>query len=295
LLLSTGTLALMTTPKLIAVTGSTGALGGRVATRLAAAGVRQRLVVRDPARAPDLPDVEIAQATYDDPDALREAFAGTDAVFLVSAAEHPDRVRQHLTAVDAVAAAGVDRVVYTSFLRAAPDATFTLARHHWLTEERLRERGLAYTALRDSMYLDFLPFMAGAEGVIRGPAGEGRVAPVARDDIADVAVAVLLGEGHERATYDVTGAALQTMAEWAAELSEVSGRPVAFHDETLEEARQSRAAYGAPDWEVEGWITSYLAIAAGELAGVSDTVARLAGHPPTTLRQLLERDPSLLG
>ena len=163
----------MTSPSLIAVTGSTGALGGRVAARLAAAGVRQRLVVRDPARAPDLPNVEIAQATYDDADALREAFAGTDAVFLVSAAEHPDRVRQHLTAVDAVAAAGVDRVVYTSFLGAAPDATFTLARHHWATEERLREHDLAYTALRDSMYLDFLPFMAGAEGVIRGPADDG--------------------------------------------------------------------------------------------------------------------------
>jgi NAD(P)H dehydrogenase (quinone) len=282
------------TPDLIAVTGSTGALGGRVAARLAAAGIRQRLVVRDPSRAPDLPNVEIAQATYDDADALRDAFAGTDAVFLVSAAEHLGRVRQHLTAVDAVAAAGVDRVVYTSFLGAAPDATFTLARHHWATEERLRERGLAYTALRDSTYLDFLPFMAGPEGVIRGPAGEGRVAPVARDDIADVAVAVLLSDGHEQATYDVTGGALHTLAEWAAELSEVSGRPVTFLDETVEEAWQSRASYGAPDWEVEGWIASYLAIAAGELAVVSDTVERLGGHPPTTLRQLVERDPSLL-
>jgi NAD(P)H dehydrogenase (quinone) len=284
----------MTTPELIAVTGSTGALGGRVAARLAAAGVRQRLVVRDPARAPALPNVEIAQATYDDADALRDAFAGTDAVFLVSAAEHPDRVRQHLTAVDAVAAAGVERVVYTSFLRASPDATFTLARHHWATEERLRERDLAYTALRDGVYLDFLPFMAGAEGVIRGPAGGGRVAMVARDDIADVAVAVLLADGHERATYDVTGGALHTMAEYAAELSEVSGREVTFEDETIEQAWQSRASYGAPDWEVEGWITSYTSIASGELAVVSDTVARLAGHPPTTLRQLVERDPSLV-
>jgi uncharacterized protein YbjT (DUF2867 family) len=276
------------------VTGSTGALGGRVAARLAAAGVRQRLVVRDPARAPDLPNIEIAQATYDDADALRAAFAGTDAVFLVSAAEHPERVRQHLTAVDAVAAAGVERVVYTSFMNASPDATFTLARHHWATEERLREHDLAYTALRDSMYLDFLPFMAGAEGVIRGPADGGRVAMVARDDIADVAVAVLLGDGHERATYDVTGAALHTMAEYAAELSEVTGRTVTFVDETIEQAWQSRASYGAPDWEVEGWITSYTAVASGELAVVSDTVERLAGHPPTTLRQLVERDPSLV-
>jgi uncharacterized protein YbjT (DUF2867 family) len=284
----------MATPTLIAVTGSTGALGGRVAARLAPAGVRQRLVVRDPARAPDLPNVEIVQATYDDAAALRDAFAGADAVFLVSAAEHPDRVRQHLTAVDAVAAAGVERVVYTSFLRASPDATFTLARHHWATEERLQEHDLAYTALRDSMYLDFLPFMAGAEGVIRGPADDGRVAMVARDDIADVAVAVLLGDGHERTTYDITGAALHTMAEYAAELAEVSGREVTFEDETIEQAWQSRASYGAPDWEVEGWITSYTSIASGELAVVSDTVARLAGHPPTTLRQLAERDPSFV-
>jgi NAD(P)H dehydrogenase (quinone) len=117
---------------------------------------------------------------------------------------------------------------------------------------------------------------------------------VARDDIADVAVAVLLADGHERATYDITGGALHTMAEYAAELSEVSGREVTFEDETIEQAWQSRASYGAPDWEVEGWITSYTSIASGELAVVSDTVARLAGHPPTTLRQLVERDPSLV-
>ena len=192
----------MSQPGFVAVTGATGAVGGRVARLLAERGVRQRLVVRDPSRAPDLPGSEVAQATYDDADALKAAFTGVDAVFLVSAAEHPERIRQHLTAVDAVADAGVDRVVYTSFLGASPECTFTLGRHHWLTEERLRERDLAYTALRDSLYLDFMSFLAGADGVIRGPAGDGALAPVARDDVADVAVAVLLGDGHERTSYD---------------------------------------------------------------------------------------------
>ncbi len=284
----------MSGPGFIAVTGATGVLGGRVARLLAERGVRQRLVVRDPSRAPELPDAEVAQATYDDADALRAAFAGVDAVFLVSAAEHPERVRQHLTAVDAIADAGVDRVVYTSFVNAAPDATFTLARHHWITEERLRERDLAYTALRDGMYLDFVPFMAGSEGVVRGPAGDGRFAPVARDDVADVAVAVLLGDGHERATYDVTGARLQTFDELVAELSAIVGRPVTYERETIEQAWASRASYGAPDWEVEGWVSSYAAIAAGELAVVADTVERLAGHPPLTLAELVERHPDLV-
>jgi uncharacterized protein YbjT (DUF2867 family) len=278
----------------VAVTGATGGVGGRVARRLAEQGVRVRLVVRDPARAPALPGAEVVQATYDDAEALRAAFAGTEAVLLVSAAEHPQRVRQHLTAVDAVADAGVHRVVYTSFLGAAQDATFTLARHHWATEQRLRERGLGYTALRDSLYLDFVPSMVGADGVIRGPAGEGRVAPVARDDVADVAVAVLLQDGHEQTTYDVTGAELSTFADLAAQLSALSGRSVTFHDETLDEAWASRAGYGAPDWQVEGWITTYTAVAAGELAVVSDSVSRLTGHPPLAMPDLLAREPTLL-
>jgi uncharacterized protein YbjT (DUF2867 family) len=91
----------MTSP-LIAVTGSTGHLGGHLAARLTAAGSRQRLVVRDADRAPRLDGAEVAVATYDDVDAMVAAFAGADTVVLVSAAEHPERVppttlRQMLT------------------------------------------------------------------------------------------------------------------------------------------------------------------------------------------------------
>ncbi len=287
--LAAGVVAVAMTSPLIAVTGSTGHLGGHVAARMAAAGARQRLVVRDPGRAPRLDGAEVAVATYDDVDALTAAFAGVDTVLLVSAAEHPERVQQHYNAVDAAAAAGVRRVVYTSFVGAAADSVFLLGRHHWLTEQRVRESGVAWTFLRDQFYLDFVPFLAGDRGVIAGPAGDGVFAPVARVDVADVAATVLLdGTGaHDGETYDVTGGRLASMAEWAAELADVTGRPVAYVDETEEEAYASRAQYGAPHWEVEGWVTSYQSIAAGEAAVVSDTVERLAGHPPTTLRQLL--------
>lgn len=47
---------------IVAITGSTGALGGRVAARLAERGMRQRLIVRDAAKAPQL-DAEIAIAS----------------------------------------------------------------------------------------------------------------------------------------------------------------------------------------------------------------------------------------
>jgi NAD(P)H dehydrogenase (quinone) len=276
----------------IGVTGATGALGGRVAAQLAERGIAQRLVVRAAARAPSLPGAEVAEVPdYADGDAMRRALEGVETLFLVSAGEHPDRVSLHRSAVDAAAAAGVERVVYTSFLGAAPDATFTFARDHFHTEEHIRAAGLRSTCLRDSMYLDYVPFFAGADGVIRGPAGSGRVGAVARDDIADVAVVALLDAQHDGRAYEVTGREAITLAEAAEVLSRVAGREVVYVEETLEEARASRAPSGAPDWEIEGWVTSYAAIADGSLDVVTDTVARLAGHEPMTLSEFLEAHP----
>jgi uncharacterized protein YbjT (DUF2867 family) len=287
------------TTDLIAVTGATGALGGRVARRLARLGVAQRLVVRDPSRAPLLEGVPLAgahvvtAAAYGDADAMRTALTGVGTVLLVSASESADRVVQHLTAVDAAVAAGVGRIVYVSFLAAAPDATFSLARHHFATEERIRSHGVPFTFLRDSLYADVFPYFVGADGVIRGPAGEGRIAPVARDDIADAAVTVLLdGTEHTGHTYDLTGPAAVTLDEIAADISQAAGVPVTYHRETLPEAYGSRAGYGAPDWEVEGWVTSYAAIATGEMDVVTDHVERLAGHPSMSMAQYLEHNPA---
>src|SRR5215211_6096259 len=277
----------------IAVTGATGGLGGRVARRLAERGVGQRLVVRDPGRAPELAGAEVAAASYDDPGSLRRAFEGTRTLLMVSASEDPDRLRLHANVVDAAADAGVEGVVYTSFFGAAPDCSFTFGRDHWHTEELIKGGGLRFTMLRNNLYLDFLPLMVGADGVIRGPAGDGRVAAVARDDIADVAAAVLLegGDRHDGRSYDLTGPEALTMAEAAQRLSELAGRTVTYHPETLEEAYASRASYGAPDWEVDGWVTTYVAIANGELEGISDDIATVAGHPPMSLADFLRANP----
>ena len=278
---------------MIGVAGATGGLGSRVAARLAERGVEQRLIVRDPARAPSLPGAEVVQAAgYDDSEAMRRAFDGVDVLFLPSAGEHPDRVNAlHRPAVEAAVAAGVERLVYTSFLGAAPDCTFTFGRDHFHTENLIREAGIGFTFLRDSIYLDFVPFFAGADGVIRGPAGDGRVAAVARDDIADVALAALLSDEHAGAAYELSGGEAFTMTEAAEIITRETGREVRFVNETLEEARESRRPSGAPDWEIEGWVTTYAAIAAGELDVVTDHVERIAGHPPMTLPELLERHP----
>ncbi len=272
----------------LGVTGSTGALGRLVARALAEQGVEQRLLVRDPARAPELPGASLARTSYADPELARASLQGVTILFMVSGAEAEDRLAQHRTFVDAAADAGVEHVVYTSFLGAAQDCTFTLGRDHWATEEHVRSRGLAHTFLRDSFYLDFLPELVGEDGVIRGPAGDGRVAAVTRADIARSAVAVLTDPAaHRDRTYDLTGPEALSFAEVAALLSEHTGRPVTYHDETIEEAYASRLRWPAPPWQYDAWVSTYTAIAAGELATVTDHVRELTGRAPTGLAAYL--------
>jgi NAD(P)H dehydrogenase (quinone) len=163
-----------------------------------------------------------------------------------------------------------------------------LARDHWATEEHLRASGLTHTILRDNLYADFFPFMVGEDGVIRGPAGDGRVAAVAQDDIAAVAARVLTEpDRHAGQTYNLTGPESLMMSEVAATITQVSGRPVTFHNETVSEAYASRATYGAPEWQVDAWVSTYTSIAAGEMAEVSGDVEAITGRPATRLLDLL--------
>lgn len=276
---------------MIAITGATGALGGRVARLLADLG--PRLVVRDPSRAPATTgDVRVCE--YDDRGAADAGLAGVDTLLLVSAAESATRRAQHRTMIAAAAGAGVRHLVYTSFAGAAPDATFTLGRDHWDAETAIREAaaasGLAFTLLRDNLYADVLPWFADEHGVIRGPAGTGRLAAVARADVADVAAVVLRDPvPHAGATYTLTGPEALTLAEVAARAGAAVGRDLRYEEETVERAYAARrAAYpGTPDWQLEAWVSTYTAIADGSMAAVTDDVRRVAGHPPRTLEQAL--------
>ena len=275
----------------IGVTGATGHVGGLVAAHLDEAGVPQRLLVRDPAspRLPALGTVTgVARVDYADRDVSTDGLRGVDVLFMVSAHESPTRAADQATFVDAAAAAGVRHVVYTSFAAAAPDAIFTLARDHHATEERIRASGMAWTFLRDTFYLDFMEDLVGPDGVIRGPAGDGRCAFVARSDVARVAAAVLQDPAsHAGATYDLTGPESLSLADVARTIADVRGTGVTFHDETIEEAYASRARYGAPDWEVDAWVSTYTAIASNVMATPSGDVERITGTAPTTLERFL--------
>ena len=217
-----------------------------------------------------------------------------------------DRLQEQITAIDAAVAAGVRHIVYLSFLGAAENAVFVLNRDHYLTEQYIKKSGLSYTFLRPCLYMDNIPLRVSRDGIIRAPAGKGRAAWVTRDDIADMAAAVLTGKGHENKTYDVTGPEALTMAETAEIIGAAAGKSVRYIAQTPEETRRLHNASGMDNFEeerrkltgqglekeeVEIWVTHYTQIAAGALDVVSDSVSKLTGHKAQSLAEYLQKHP----
>jgi NAD(P)H dehydrogenase (quinone) len=280
---------------MILITGATGNIGRRVAELLSKRGETLRLMGRRVESMPHLAQSERVIADYANPDSLDKAFAGVDRAFIVSGYAEPGRRAElHRNAFQAASRAGVSHLVYLSFLGASPQSRFPMSRDHYLSEQYLKQTGIPFTILRDSLYLDLIPEMFNEAGVMRGPGGDGSVACVSRDDVANAVATALSPRNPFPGTYDVTGPETLTLHETARQLSLLVGRELRYEDESVEEGRKWRNALGAPAWEVDTWLGSYEAIAAGELDTVSDSVLQFTGEHPLSLSQYFGKHPEFL-
>ena len=282
---------------MIGITGVTGKLGSYVADLVDKKGIASIHLARSPERATVYASAEIRKMVYANTPEVVEALKGIDVLLMVSARENPERVEEHTSFLDAAKLAGVQHIVYTSFYGADEKATFTLSRDHAQTEAYIKELGFTYTFLRDNFYLDFLIDIALENGEIRGPAGSGLVSAVARKDTSRVAAEILLNPKEwENQTLHLTGPEDLSMEEIVALLSKETGDAIAYVDETVEEAYESRKKWPAQTWEYDAWVSTYTAIKAGEQTGVSTDVEMVLGRPAMSLidvlkeRQLLEED-----
>ncbi len=280
---------------MILITGATGHVGQRCAQILAEDHLPLRLMARDPSRAELLPGAEVVQGDYADPASLDAAFAGIAVALVVSGhAEPMQRARLHANAFEAAARAGVRHLVYTSFQGASPHSKFPFSRDHFATEKALGHSGVTFTALRDNMYMDLLPTMFDEHGILRDPGRGGRAAFVAREDVAQVAAAVLRNPPGSSATWNVTGPEALSLEDAVHRLAAKVGRRLHYVPETVEEGRAWRSKLASEPWEVDVWIGSYLAIAAGELEATSDAVDRFVGRPPLSFDAYFDDRPELL-
>lgn len=272
-----------------AVTGASGKFGRLAIDALLARGVPAAevvAIVRTPAAVDDLAErgILVRPGDYDAPDPWPAALAGVDTLLLVSGSELGKRVRQHTTVIDAAQAAGVQRIAYTSILK-ADTTTIKLAPEHLATEQALQASGLAYTFLRNGWYVENYLEQADryvADGAIVGAAGSAVFAAATRADFAAAAAATLVEDGHKDAVYELGGHKI-SFPDVAAAISRATGAEVTYRSVNPDELRAILLDAHVPDGFADLLIDADRAVVAGELDTDSDDLGRLVGHPLTTL------------
>ncbi|MDN3669072.1 SDR family oxidoreductase [Echinicola jeungdonensis] len=283
----------------ILITGATGALGGMVTEKLLDNGVEDLAVlVRDPEKATDLKEkgVEIRVGNYEDKESLLAAFKGIDKLYFVSGSEIQNRTPLHLNVVNSAKEAGVKYIVYTSFQRkneteSSPIAA--VAESHLKTEKAILESGMNYTLLQHGIYMDLLPAFMGEKvletGTIYLPAGDAPVSFTLREDMANVAVEVLSGEGYENKEFVINNEEALSFEEIAKILTEITGKNISYHSPSEEEYLQALKNAGVTD-EFAGMFAGFAgAFKEGEFTDTYQNIFKITGKKPVSVREFLSR------
>jgi len=280
---------------MILVTGATGQLGNLIVNNLIKRGTPANQIVaavRSPEKAQLLTEqgVVVRKADYSDPASLNAAFEGVKRVVLVSSSEVGQRFPQHKNVIDAAKQAGVELLAYTSLLN-AQTSPLALAQEHVQTENALAESGLPFALLRNGWYSENYTAsigMALEHGAVLGSAGEGKYATATRQDYAEAAAVVIASENQAGKTYELAGDQAYTLAEYAAAISEVSGKTVIYQDLPTEEYTKILVGAGLPEGFAAILADSDVGASKGALYSDSKDLSSLIGRPTTPITESIK-------
>ena len=285
----------------ILIAGGSGHLGYRVMEILQELGYENFVgASRNPAKLDVFANAgtEIRKANFDDVSTLNEAFWGIDRLLLISTDElHTPgaRIRQHINAINAAKVAGIKHIVYTSMPKPEAAADIPFAADHVATEEVLHASGIEFTSLRVSWYaenlLAFLPQIIAA-GQWPTAAGNGRLAYVPREDVAQVTVAALL-HAKGKAVWDITGAESLTIPEIAAIAGEVFRKSIDVVPVDGAVLTDKLISIGVPARIVPTVVMTDLNTKAGHFDILNDLIRRETGHDPITLKSFFTKNSHL--
>jgi NADH dehydrogenase len=209
----------------ILIVGATGLLGRATALTLLEEGQRVRVLVREPARQPQVAaelqraGAELMAGDLTDPASLERACKGALRVFACAhsflgrgdlRSAQVDHVG-HSSLIAAALSAGVHRFVYASALSAREDHPIDFFRTKFEIEQAVRESAIPYTILRPASFMEqhvheFLGKLILDKGfaVIFGP-GRKRRNFVSVRDVAPFAAMALRGDELLNRTLDIGG------------------------------------------------------------------------------------------
>ncbi len=276
---------------MILLTGATGTTGRETVRQLLKKGVPFRVMTRNVANAKAVlgPDLDYVEGDFARPETLTAAFSGITRLSLLSAFAEK-MVSLELNAVAAAKKTSITHIVKMSAIGAAPDAPTMIRRWHGEIEQRIEREGFAYTNLWPNVLMQnfrrFATFIK-KEGVFYASIGESRVALVDVVDVAAVAVAALVEDGHEEQTYEITGPRAYTYGECAEIFTRVLKKAVRFDPISLEASHKDLVDAGMAPALAGALIEIDQMFIDGFGAPVTDVVARVVGRRPRSFEQFV--------
>ncbi|WP_330241583.1 NmrA family transcriptional regulator [Streptomyces sp. NBC_00525] len=256
-------------PGRVLVTSGTGRTGRRVVERLSARGVP----VRVGSRRGEIP------FDWSDASGWEAALSGVEAAYVAYVPDlgAPEAPAAMTSFGEAARRCGVRRLVLLSG-RGEPVAAEA--------EEALRAAAgdAVLTVVRSAFFTQNFSEGALLDGVLGGelvfPAGDTAEPFVDADDLADVVVAALCGEGVAGSVVELTGPRALTFAEVAAELAAATGREVRYVPVTGAEYEGMLVGFGVPGPEAAFLAGLFTSLLDGRNTAVTDGVERALGRGP---------------
>ncbi|HET7002421.1 MAG TPA: SDR family oxidoreductase [Puia sp.] len=281
---------------MLLVTGATGHLGSAVVSQLLKKTKPSEISVlaRDENKASALRTngIDVRIGSYDDISSLDKAMQGIPKLLLISG-NGPNRLQQHKNVVNSAKKAGVAHIVYTSIsiknMKTA--AIRPIMESISQTEDIIKESGLQYTILRHTLYTGGTPLFGGEKILKTGiflPTGDGKVPFALRREMGEAAANVLLQNGHENKTYEITGTMLHSYEDVARELSALSGQTVRYTDADPSVFATKIKDFGLPEIVnqiVEGFSAD---VKNHQFEKVTKDLENLLGRKPATLNASLK-------
>jgi len=146
-----------------------------------------------------------------------------------------------------------------------------------------RNFGTLFVFLRPSGFMSNALFLAESirrEGRVRSCTGDGIIAFIYPDEIAEVAATVLTSDGYAGESPEITGPELLSYAEMTSSIGASIGRPLTCENITEDEEREKLKATGTPSWSIEYHLSIYRSIREGRVSVLTDGVERIIGRRP---------------
>lgn len=278
----------------ILVTGASGRLGQLVLEALLKAGQKNVIgTTRDPEKLTKFAQqgVEIRNADFSDTKSLDVAFAGATRLLMISTMDIGRRVSQHKNAIEAAKRAGVNYILYTSWLN-PETSTVAVAPDHAETERLVKACGLKYVILRNNFYAENLLFSlptALQSGSLYGCAGSGKASYILREDCAKAAAGALIyAEKFANNVFDLTGPETYSYSEIVDMINASSPKKIKYVDLTAEDFKAASIKSGVPEAYAQLFASMDEGIKNGEASLVTNMVEKLSGKPARSIRKLVE-------